>query len=311
MPHGVEPRSKNKQGPIPTNPDQLDGWWGRQTDWAGALDLCVKRKRIDAMLLAANNTQDWQGSPWEPQHADIRWIQGYLCRTTGLGTARAMSVLAPVIVAAPEVGSDGMLKQGLLVEATRADRADLVEWIIDVSFNKDDAERFWPHIAHIAASNGSLRCLDLAMERSPGIGNHTNAKGRTPLHAAAGYGQAMAIDKLLKAGADARARDEHGRTPLAALMTGHREVGGWPNNTAREGWQPMAMMLIREGDGPEQHYGKTPRAGSLVDRVRREVGPEIADELMGLGLVQRSQVGLEADTAAAAQAGPMAPAPRL
>lgn len=298
MPHGVEPRSKSKDnhGPIPGDPIRLQAWWRQQPQWAQALDVCMQRKRADAMVMAGEHVHQWRGDPWIPSHDAIRWIHGYLCRTPGLGAAKAMGALASSLVAAGGIREDGMLRPGLLVDATRADRADLVEWILSLPENTRLASDIWPHLAHIAAANGSLRCLDLALERQPGVAMHANAKGRTTLHIAAGYGQALIIKRLLAAGANAMARDTHGRTPLAGLMTGHREINGWNNNTERAGWQDMAMMLIRAGEGPEQNYGKTARAGTLADRVRREIGPGIADELVNLGHVHRSQVALEADT---------------
>ena len=84
---------------------------------------------------------------------------------------------------------------------------------------------------------------------------HARAKfGYTPLHFAAGWGHAEAVNALLAAGADIHARDEDGNTSLhSAAGWGHAEAvndllaaGADIHARAEGGWTPL-HMAARQG----------------------------------------------------------------
>lgn len=66
----------------------------------------------------------------------------------------------------------------------------------------------------IAAERGSLEIVSLLLEYKAKVNAKDPGTGLTPLHAAAKANQAAAIRLLLKGGADPKARDAKGRTPL-------------------------------------------------------------------------------------------------
>lgn len=68
---------------------------------------------------------------------------------------------------------------------------------------------------HYAAASKSSTCIKLLLEcRRPGVVDHRDMRGYTPLHDAASAGCLDALTMLLKAGALVRAKDGNGNTPL-------------------------------------------------------------------------------------------------
>ncbi|KAK3851583.1 hypothetical protein Pcinc_041782 [Petrolisthes cinctipes] len=68
---------------------------------------------------------------------------------------------------------------------------------------------------HYAAASKSSTCIKLLLERRrPGVVDHRDMRGYTPLHDAASSGCLNALTMLLKAGALVRAKDGNGNTPL-------------------------------------------------------------------------------------------------
>ena len=85
------------------------------------------------------------------------------------------------------------------------------------------------HRLHRQASAGNVVAMRAEMRKDPSAIGRTDAMGRTALHVAAEGRWGTAVDALIKAGADPRAKDAMGETP-AKTWPEH----GWPHGRARD-----------------------------------------------------------------------------
>lgn len=107
-----------------------------------------------------------------------------------------------------------------------------------------------------AAAVGDAPRLRAALRADPGAARGFAVDGWTPLHLAAFFGRADAVEALLAAGADLRAvsRNAHGNMPLHAALAGHAPGriavmllarGADPRATDRAGYTPLHHAAAR------------------------------------------------------------------
>ena len=77
-----------------------------------------------------------------------------------------------------------------------------------------------------SAARGDEQDIALYLEKGGDANARFHQKGLTPLHFAAGQGQAAAAELLLKRGADGSALDDDGRTALHWASMGHAAAAG-------------------------------------------------------------------------------------
>jgi ankyrin repeat protein len=117
----------------------------------------------------------------------------------------------------------------------------LVEHGIDVNGRSDDGRT----PLHAAAGYGNVEVIRVLLEHDANIGAE-DTEGRTPSHKAAEYGKVEAMRVLLEHDANVGREDKKGRTPLhAAALEGHVKLAG---------------VLLEHGAnvGAEDTEGRTP-----------------------------------------------------
>jgi ankyrin repeat protein len=94
--------------------------------------------------------------------------------------------------------------------------ANCVEFLLENNvFDKLEGNPF--SAAHCSAFAGSERCLELLLVKfGSSIAQLKDSRDRTPLHIAALHGHVECAKLLIQKGGDVRASDEDGRTPLIA-----------------------------------------------------------------------------------------------
>ena len=124
---------------------------------------------------------------------------------------------------------------------------------------------------HVVSGGGCAVCVNLLLEKAGSsnggaagnsLVNVADAEGFTPLHLAAGYGRGLCVESLLRAGADASARDAQGRTPLD-LAQGEAErcskVEASRTQQTAKGGEAKTMLSLRQAN-----------LGFVVQRLRGE-----------------------------------------
>jgi ankyrin repeat protein len=113
---------------------------------------------------------------------------------------------------AGERDGDGL---SLVLHALLGGQEDLVEPILDANPPLDVFD---------AAAAGRARALEELLDAEPELVSATLPDRSTPLHLAARFDQADAVEVLLERGADRTARDGEGRTPADVAADGTREL---------------------------------------------------------------------------------------
>ncbi|GBF87725.1 hypothetical protein Rsub_00436 [Raphidocelis subcapitata] len=172
------------------------------------------------------------------------------------------------------------------------------------------------HIAALAG-NAELARLLLAAPGVRALASAPNARGRTPLHLAAAFGGEAAARELIAAGADARAADADGATPLHALAKSLMV-------SADSAAAVAELMLQRGADaGARDGQGRTALDYASLLPLRRVLGgggpstssgaeeegrrPAAVSRKEGVNASLRDV--LQAEAAAAAAAGAATPSP--
>ncbi|MCC6695719.1 MAG: ankyrin repeat domain-containing protein [Candidatus Hydrogenedentes bacterium] len=70
--------------------------------------------------------------------------------------------------------------------------------------------------------NGDTEALGLLLDQTPDFVNLPGSSNNTPLHSAAGYGNADVVKMLLERGADPTATNDFGQTPLDIAKLGKK-----------------------------------------------------------------------------------------
>jgi ankyrin repeat protein len=112
-----------------------------------------------------------------------------------------------------------------LMGAARCLKPRLIEFLLSKGAQpnkKGDGDFFplaCPFQPNVEAVDKQIECIRLLVSAGAGINDHTDS-GATPLMNAAWYGNTQAAEELLRLGADAKLRDNRGRT--AAMLASER-----------------------------------------------------------------------------------------
>ena len=88
-----------------------------------------------------------------------------------------------------------------------------------------------------AVIDGNVKEVKQRLASGADVNMKDDARGKTPLHFAAGNGQKEIVESLLAAGADVNAKSNEGKTPLH-----------WATGTGWRGGYEITELLISKGD---------------------------------------------------------------
>ncbi len=178
----------------------------------------------------------------------------------------------------------------LLLYACYHRRVDVVEAIVAAGLDLDLFE---------AAATGDVTALNAILDREPPAIGSYSSDGWTPLHLAAFFGQAEAVEVLLARGASvgARSRKPLENTALNAAAAGNHlgvcrillDAGADPNARQAGGYVPLhaaaqngnaalAGLLLEHG----ADRGMTTDDGRTALDLARQAGREGFDEMLGV-----------------------------
>lgn len=124
----------------------------------------------------------------------------------------------------------------------------------------------WGLDIFVDSASGAMYRVQTTLDDDPSQATAKDADGNTPLHAAAGEGQAEIIELLIKYGADVNAKTTTGITPL--------------HDAARNGCKKCVEILLHKGANVNARTdsGDTPLGIAL-----RQGNKEVADVLREAG----------------------------
>ncbi|KAK7076775.1 hypothetical protein SK128_010399 [Halocaridina rubra] len=124
-------------------------------------------------------------------------------------------------------GHGGSFHETALHRAAQIGWADGVSYLLSAGASVYVKNQFGQTPLHYAAkASKSTACIKLLLETNrPGVVDHRDMRGHTPLHDASATGCVNAINLLIKAGALVSAKDGNGETPLHKAAKA-RSVGG-------------------------------------------------------------------------------------
>lgn len=154
--------------------------------------------------------------------------------------------------------------------ASHRDRRLAIEALVDGKAEVDFANSRGRTALHLAATSSS-ECVDLLIALEANV-NAADLGGFTPLMWAAGRGNQIAVEALLKAEADATCQANRGQTALLFART----------NGATEVCQMLEthLMLLDQGtrlagDSAEESASRT-RTQPYMGQIRREFAPDLS-----------------------------------
>ena len=139
-----------------------------------------------------------------------------------------------------------------VIHAASKNRAEQVQWLIELGADYNLLTLSGEHAVHIAASQDAAEAMDVLFQAGVDP-NIRNQKGNTPLITASKTKQCSALQKAIDWGADLDARDAEGRTALHVAVKSANEcltrylliAGADPNIAYPDGAYPLAVSGSR------------------------------------------------------------------